>query len=166
MAAGDTLLTLGAADGVGTATNGATHDTRNEIFVLDFDGSTDEEAVWHNLILPRHYGGGGIDVIIHAMCSSATSGTFRWQTSFEAGSGQDHDSDGFATANSGGGSANATSGIETVVTISHTNGAQIDSVAAGGAFRLKVRRDADGTSGTDDITTDVELISIELRETP
>jgi hypothetical protein len=36
--------------------------------------------------------------------------------------------------------------------------------AAGEPFRLKVRRDADGTSGTDDIATDAELVRIVIRE--
>jgi len=37
-------------------------------------------------------------------------------------------------------------------------------VVAGDLFRLKIRRDADGTNGTDDITTDMELIGIEIVE--
>jgi hypothetical protein len=40
----------------------------------------------------------------------------------------------------------------------------MDSLAAGEPFRLKVRRDADGTSGTDDIATDAELVRIVIRE--
>jgi len=46
-----------------------------------------------------------------------------------------------------------------------TDGAQMDSLANGEAYRLKIRRDADGTSGTDDITTDAELVAVVLRET-
>jgi hypothetical protein len=41
----------------------------------------------------------------------------------------------------------------------------MDSLAAGEAYRLKIRRDADGTSGTDDITTDAELIAVNVKET-
>ena len=46
-----------------------------------------------------------------------------------------------------------------------TDGAQMDSLSAGEAFRLKLRRDADGTSGTDDVTTDAELLLVEVKET-
>jgi hypothetical protein len=40
----------------------------------------------------------------------------------------------------------------------------MDSVAAGEPFRLLVRRDADGTSGTDDIATDAEVYRVVIRE--
>jgi hypothetical protein len=50
------------------------------------------------------------------------------------------------------------------VTITFTAGAQMGSLVAGEAFRLKIRRDADGTSGTDDITTDAHLMRVILRE--
>lgn len=141
----------------------ATLDTRNAHVVLDFDGSTDEEAVFRG-VMPSNYAGGGVTVKIHVMFTSATSGTARLQTSFERVTGQDLDSDGFATANSGGGSANGTSGIETIISINHANGAEMDSVVAGDEFRMKIRRDADGTSGTDDITTDMEIKSVEIVE--
>jgi hypothetical protein len=38
-----------------------------------------------------------------------------------------------------------------------------DSIAAGDYVRLRVRRDADGTSGTDDATGDMGLLLAELR---
>jgi hypothetical protein len=41
----------------------------------------------------------------------------------------------------------------------------MDSLAASEPYRLKIRRDADGTSGTDDITTDLELLRVVVRET-
>jgi hypothetical protein len=41
----------------------------------------------------------------------------------------------------------------------------MDSVAAGEIFRLKITRDADGTSGTDDLTGDAELLGVEVKET-
>ena len=49
--------------------------------------------------------------------------------------------------------------------ITFTNGAQMDSLAVGEPYRLKVRRDADGTSGTDDVATDAQIIAIEIKET-
>lgn len=163
MASGNTLVVFHPLGNEPPSSNFATLDLRNSHPVLDFDGSTDEEAVW-TFIMPAHYSGGGVTVKIHVMFTSATSGTVRFQTSFEAMASQDTDSDGFATANSGGGSANGTSGVETVISINHANGGEIDSIAAGGVGRFKLRRDADGTSGTDDITTDAEVTSISIIE--
>ena len=77
----------------------------------------------------------------------------------------DIDADSFATANSAGGTAPGTSGQVIKVTTTHTTGAEMDSLAAGEAFRLKIRRDADGTSGTDDITTDAENLRVVIKET-
>lgn len=164
MASGDTLVVFTPYANEPPAAAYATLDFRNVHPVLDFDGATDEEAVFSG-ILPRNYAGGGLTVNLHVTFTSATTGTSRWQVSFEAVSGLDIDADSFATANSAAGTANGTSGIEVVVVVTFTNGAQIDSLAAGGLFRMKVRRDADGTTGTDDITTDAELLGIEIKET-
>lgn len=165
MASGDTLCVFTPAHNEPPSANFATLDLRNGHLVLDFDASTDESAIFRG-ILPRNYSGAtGVTVYIHWRATSATSGTVRWATAFEAIAGQDIDSDGFATANTTGGTANGTSGVETSTSIAHTDGSQMDSVAAGGEFRLKVTRDADGTSGTDDMTGDAEISSIEIKET-
>ncbi len=164
MASGNTLLTFHPFQNEPPSSNYATLDFRNAHPVLDFDASTDEAAVFTG-VLPRHYAGGGITIQLHWSATSATSGTTRWQTAIEAISSQDTDSDGFASANSAGTSANGTSGVEATTDIAHTSGGQMDSLVAGGAFRLKVNRDADGTSGTDDMTGDAELLMVEIRET-
>ena len=144
----------------------ATLDTRNGHVVLDFDGAADEEAVFSG-VLPAHYAGGGLTIDTYWAFTSATTGSLRVQTSIERidASSLDIDADSFATANSAGGSAPGTSGQVIKVTTTHTSGAEMDSLAAGEAFRLKIRRDADGTSGTDDITTDAELLRIVVKET-
>jgi hypothetical protein len=144
----------------------ATIDTRNSHIVLDFDGSTDEEAVFSG-VLPAHYAGGGLTINMFWAFTSATSGSLRVQTSIERidASSLDIDADSFATANSAGGTAPGTSGQVIKVTTTHATGAEMDSLAAGEHFRVKIRRDADGTSGTDDITTDAELLMVEIRET-
>lgn len=164
MASGNTLNTFAPQDNEPPTSAFATLDTRNLHPVLDFDAATDEAAVFSG-VLPRHYAGGGVTVYLHWSATSATSGSARWQAAFEAVSGQDIDSDGFASAQSAGSATNGTSGVETITTIAFTDGAQMDSVAAGGAFRLKINRDADGTTGTDDMTGDAELIAVEIKET-
>ena len=166
MASGDTLAVFTPKQNVPPLSNFATVDFRNGIMVLDFDPDTDESAIFTG-ILPRHYSGGGITIYIHWMATSAIAGTCRWQTAIERHQAgvTDSDSDDFATANSGGDIASTTSGSEVVTAIAHTNGVQIDSLAVGERFRLKVNRDADGTSGTDDMSGDAELVCIELKET-
>ena len=141
------------------ASNFATLDTRNSIAVLDFDASTDESIFWVGIMPEAASLASGLVVRIHWTATSATSGTCRWGAQIER-MNTDIDSDSFDTAATAAGTANGTSGVITVTEITLTN---IDSVAAGEAFRLKVYRDADGTSGTDDMTGDAELVCVELR---
>ena len=167
MASGNTLVTFSPASNESPASNYATLDMRNVHPVLDFDGSTDEEAVFSS-ILPLNYAGGGLTVTTYWAFTSATSGSLRVQADIERidTSSLDIDADSFTGSfQSAGGTAPGTSGQIIAVTITFTSGAQMDSLAAGENFRLKVRRDADGTSGTDDITTDAELLAIEIKET-
>lgn len=166
MASGDTLCVFSATDNHPPAANYATPDVRNSHPVLDFDADADESAIFAG-VLPRSYAGGGLTITVHWAASSATSGSCRWQTAIEriGAAGQDIDSDGFATANSAGGTADGTSGKTTATPIAHTSGAEMDSLAAAETFRLKVTRDADGTSGTDDMTGDAELLAVEIKET-
>lgn len=147
------------------ASNYATFDTRNGHLVLDFDGAADEEAVFPG-VLPSDYGAAGLTVDHYIAFTSATSGSVRLQGAFERmdASSLDIDSDSFASFQSAGGSAPGTSGQIIVVSISFTHGSQMDSLAANEAFRYKVRRDADGTSGTDDITTDMELLRVVIKQ--
>jgi hypothetical protein len=141
------------------AANFATIDTRNSIMVLDFDAATDESAVFVGVIPEAASLGSGLKIRINWMATSATSGTCRWGVQIER-MNTDEDSDSFDTAATAGSTTNGTSGIITTTEITITT---IDSVAAGDPFRLKVFRDADGTSGTDDMTGDAELVSVEVR---
>ena len=141
------------------AANYATIDTRNSIMVLDFDAATDESAVFVGIMPEAASLGSGLKIRINWMATSATSGTCRWGVQIER-MNTDEDSDSFDTAATAGSTTNATSGIITTTEITITT---IDSVAAGDPFRIKVFRDADGTSGTDDMTGDAELVSVEVR---
>ncbi len=96
--------------------------------------------------------------------SSATSNTVDWDVAFEriGDQQQDVDSDSFAAVNSvDDTTVPGTSGNVDVVSIAFTDGADMDSVAAGELFRLKITRDATN----DDATGDAELHAIEIRET-
>lgn len=164
MASGDTLLEFFPQNNEPPASAYATLDTRNSHPCLDFDGATDEEAVFTG-IMPANYAGGGLTVKVHVAFTSATTGTANIECHLERITGLDIDADSFAAMQDVGVSANGTSGIEVVGSITFTSGAQMDSIVAGDLFRLKIRRDADGTNGTDDITTDMELLGIEVVET-
>jgi hypothetical protein len=162
MASGDTLLIFTPHHNEPPATNYATLDTRNGHPVLDFDTTTQETAIFTG-VMPRNYAGGGITVYVHWAATSATSGTGGWDTAFERiGNGsQDIDSDGFATAKViTAATVPATSGNVSITNVAHSN-AEIDSVAVGETFRLRVRRNV----ASDTATGDLELVAIELKET-
>lgn len=164
MASGNTLLVFTPHANEPPSASFATFDTRNNHLVLDFDAAADENAIFAG-VLPRNYAGGGITVYIHWAASTATSGDCIWNAAFErVGEGQqDIDSDGFASAQAGTATAPATSGNIDIQAITFTNGAQMDSIAVGEAFRLKITRDAD--NGSDTMTGDAELLAVEIKET-
>ena len=164
MASGNSLVTFHPWQAEPVVSNYATQDVRNYHPVLDFDPDTDESIVFSD-ILPRAYSGGGITVYIHWAASSATSSNVVWMVAFEriGDEQQDIDSDGFATAKSVTAAVPTTLGNVSIDSIAFSNGAEIDSIAVGEKFRIKVTRDADNAS--DGATGDVELVGIELKET-
>lgn len=164
MASGNTLLIFHPYNNEPPSTNYATFDTRNQHPVLDFDAATDEAAVF-TAIMPRHYAGGGVTVYLHVTDTADTNTAHAsyWDVSFERMTAQDIDSDSFAAVQSTHVHPNGTSGIPVVASIAFTDGAQMDSVAAGELFRLKVSRDAN--NGSDDWDSDAELLAVEIKET-
>jgi len=164
MASGDTLLIFTPLHNQPPTSNFATLDVRNQHPVLDFDDTTDESAIFGG-ILPRNYDGGGITIYLHYAMSSATSGNIVWHATFEriGDEVQDIDSDDFAEANTDTDAVPSVSGKVGVASITFTDGADMDSIAAGEAFRLKATRDADNASDT--TAGDAELLRIEIKET-
>jgi len=163
MASGDTLIIFLPAMAEPLSANGATPDLRNYHPVLDFDASTNESAVF-SAILPRAYDGGGLTVYVHYSMTSAEADTVDWDASFEriGDQQQDVDSDSFAAAQSTNDTTvPGTTGLVDVISIAFTDGAQMDSVAAGEGFRLKITRDA----SSDDAAGDAELHFVEIKET-
>lgn len=166
MASGDTLDVISVLANEPPTASFATPDLRNLDPTLDFDGTADEEAVFTG-VMPRNYGAAtGITVITWWSFTSATSGSFRVQVALERmDAALDIDAGSFAAFQSAGGTVPGTSGFPVAVSVAITAGSQMDSVVAGDLYRLKIRRDADGTSWTDDTTTDGELLGIEVKET-
>lgn len=154
-----TLARFTAGENQPPASSFATIDTRNSILVLDFDAAANESAIFVSSIPEGAVLTSGLLVRIHWMATSATTGDVRWRVAFEAG-GTDLDADSFDTATEASGTANATSGIETITEITATN---IDSLVAGNRFRMRVTRV--GTDGTNDtMAGDAELTFVEVRQ--
>lgn len=159
MASGDTLCVFLPTNNEPPTSNPATLDTRNNHPVLDFDPTTQEISIFRGM-LPRHYAGGGITATAYSAATSATTGTIGYGFSIERiGATQDIDADSFDTET-----------LATPVTVSGTSGvgvsisaavANLDSLAVGEPFRLRVRRDV----ANDTATGDSELIGVELKET-
>ena len=163
MASGDTLLIFAPHDDEPPASNFATLDLRNGHPALDFDDTVNESAVFSG-VMPRNYGGGGLTVYIHFSMTSATSGDVDWDVAFEriGDQQQDLDADGFAGVNAvDNTTVPATSGLVDIVNVTFTDGADMDSIAVGEKFRIKVTRDA----ASDTATGDAELAAIEIKET-
>lgn len=163
MASGDTLIIFVPQSNEPPTTNFATLDTRNNHPVLDFDDTTNEDAIYSG-VMPQHYAGGGVKVFLHYAMETATSGDVDLDGSFEriGDQQQDLDSDGFASAQSvDNTTVPGTSGLVDIVSIAFTDGAQMDSIAVGDGFRLKITRDA----VSDTATGDLELLFVEIRET-
>lgn len=163
MASGNTLCVFLPADNIPPTSNYATIDTRNGHPVLDFDTTTQEAAIFTG-VMPRHYASGGVTVYVHAMLSSATTGTLGWDVSFERMSDAttDLDADSFATAQTiTAATVPGTSGVVLVLNVAITDGANMDSVEAGEAFRLRIRRDV----ANDTASGDAELLAVEVKET-
>ncbi len=163
MASGETLLQFTPLHNEPPAATLATLDTRNQHPVLDFDAAANESAVF-SAVMPRHYGGGGVTVYLHYAMSSAEANTVDWDVAWERIGDQqlDIDGDSFAAVNSiDNTTVPGTTGLVDIVNVTFTDGADMDSVAVGEGFRLKVTRDA----VSDDAAGDAELLFVEIKET-
>lgn len=162
MASGDTLAVFTPQCNEPPAAAFATFDTRNGHPVLDF--ALNEIGVFSS-VMPRHYGGGGVTIYEHYAMTSGEANDVKLETYLEriGDQQQDIDGDGFAAAqNTGDITVPGTTGLVDIISSTHTNGAQMDSIAVGEGFRLKVKRIA--VTGTD-ASGDLELRFIEIKET-
>lgn len=164
MAANDTLLEFSPrlAEIPLGGTFGASPYLRNDHPILVYDGTSAEYAYFTG-VMPQHYAGGDVNVYLHIAYTDAVSGTGIFGASFQRiGDGiksLDSTTDGgYVYAYIG---ANATSGYISIKPVSLLS-FEIDDVAVGELFRLKVYRYAD--SGDDTAAGDAELNYIEMRE--
>lgn len=164
MASGNSLVAFNPYNNEPPSAAFATINIRNNHPVLDFDAATDEDAIFTS-VLPRNYSGGGLTVLLIWCAASATSGDCVWNAAIERDDdgGLDIDADSFAAAQAVTSTAPGTSGVLKYSSITFTSGAQMDSLAAGEAFRIKITRDAN--NGSDTMTGDAQLVAVEIRET-
>lgn len=163
MASGDTLHVAWAKDNEPGTSAFATFDTRNNHVVNNFNGGTQWDAIYP-IFIPRNYAGGGVTLNISATGGTATSGSMVWTTAFEqVGTAQDIDSDGFAAGITGTIPAPGTSGVFNILANAHTNGAQMDSLAAGEWGRLKLTRVV--ADASDNMGGTAMVKYIEIKET-
>lgn len=173
MASGDTLSIFTARDGVPTATVGAVQgilagvSTPAEgVPTLGFDSATDESVDFIG-ILPRAYAGGGLTLTLQ-WASGVTSGAVVWNAAFRRVADDAEDitttSYDYATASNAVTATTASAAGEVdYAAITFSDGADMDSLAVGELFILRITRDAN--NGSDDMTGDALLIAIEIKET-
>ena len=164
MASGESLITFTAHSNEPPGANYAFVDTRNGHLVLTFDAASAWVAIFSG-VLPRNYAGGGITVRIGWIAATATAGNVKWNAQFERHQDEtdDLDADSFATAQTVTVAAPANSGAMQYSDIVFTDGAQMDSIAAGESFRVKLSRDAADVADT--MAGYAQMKTFELRET-
>lgn len=164
MASGNTLAIFTPLMDEPPASNYATFDvTATSLHtVLDFDTTTQEIAIFKG-ILPRIYAGGGITVYIHWACET-NSGTVGWDVSIERvnDGAQVLTTDSFATAQTvTAATVPATASTVKVTNVAISNGANMDNLAAGEGFRIRIRRDV----ANDTAAADAQFWAMEIKET-
>ncbi len=138
----------------------------NHIDFLAFDDTVNEVAMFA-CYMPRHYAGGGITITFSVMAASATTLDTSWAAFIKSitSDADDLDTKVFAAPNLNQAVDAPSAAGETIdFTVAFTNGADMDSAAAGEWYLLLLMRDAqDGTA--DDMSGDAQLIGFEVKET-
>lgn len=163
MASGDTLVTFIPLGASTPATVFATFNVRNNHPILEFDAAT-EWSCYFEGFLPSTYAGGGLTVTLHWLGATATTGDVKWGSSVERlDSGTDEDADSFAAEQTGTTTTSGTSGAPVTTAITHSSGANMDSLAASEPFRLKIARKAADVADT--MTGNAQIIRVIVKET-
>jgi hypothetical protein len=159
---GDSLVIWTAQAAELPATSNAEWGTVSADIVLNYDSGSTEEYVMFSGVLPRNYAGGGITVTAIWACA-VNSGTVGWGVAIE------RFQDATDTLASDSFAAEATIAAETVAgtaevasysSVNISNGANMDSLAVGERFRLKVLRD----TSADSAAGDARLLAVEIKE--
>lgn len=174
MSSGDTLLIVSAASGVPPASSfaeltllagGAT--PSENLVLANFDSGSVEYLDFPNLVLPAAYAGGGLTMTLRWIAASATTGGVVWGAAIrrDVDDGEDWDTTAHSYDFNDSGTATAPSAVgETSYdNITFTSGADMDSLAAGEGFNLRIRRTVG--AGGDDMSGDARLWTVTIKET-
>lgn len=133
--------------------------------VADFQDTADEFLDFVGVL--QGYAGGGVTLTIKWSATSATTGDVVWGAAFRrlADDAEDADTSHTYDFNTVTATTASVSGEVDYTTITFTDGADMDSVADGELFILRIARDAN--NGSDTMTGDAELWmdALVLRET-
>lgn len=163
MASGDLLASFSPQSYEPPATLYALLSVRNQHPVLVFDSATQWTAIWTWPRMPTNYAGGNLVVAV-LWSAVPTTGNVGFGVTFErilAGT-LDIDADNWATEQIiTATTVSATSGVTLLTTVTCTAGAAgTSSVAAGDAFRLRLRRDV----ATDTAAGNAEVVAVSVKE--
>lgn len=162
MASGDTLVLFYAVNNEPPSSSYATPDTRNGRPCLDFDGITQETAIF-SAVMPRNYSGGGVGIYIHHAATSGTTGTIGWVVDFERVGNRvlDTDVDSFGPSQIvQATTVSPTGGQIDILYTTMVDGTGINNTSAGEMFRFRIKRDVTN----DNCASDAELYAVELKE--
>ena len=174
MASGNSLFVFRAQDSAPTATAYAQPDTvtgtstpAEGIPVLDFEDGTATSGEYVDFygVFPRNYAGGGLTLTLYWL-SAATTGDCVWSAAFRriADDAEDLDTTAHTYAyNSVTATTASAAGELDYATITFTDGADMDSLAVGEAFILRIFRDSDAAGDT--LAGDASLFAVECKET-
>jgi len=136
-------------------------DYRGNATVSDFDPNT-TERLFFKALLSTAYGGGGLTFKLQFSATGVTSGNVVVDISIARILAGTDDLDGltFASVQSATVNVPGTDGVTAIASVSFTNGAQMDSWAAGEYALVKVEFNSSGT-----VAADAEMLSAHALET-
>ena len=174
MASGNTLIGFRAQDTCGPVTDYAQPDTEagtstpaEAIPVLDFEDGTATAGEYADFygVFPRNYAGGGLTLTLYWL-SAATTGDCVWKAAFRRIADDAEDLTTTAHTydyNSVTATTASAAGELDYAAITFTDGADMDSLAVGEAFILRIFRDSDAAGDT--LAGDASLFAVEIKET-
>lgn len=131
--------------------------------VLGFDAGNIEYWDYHCRL--DNYANGGLTFVIEWMAATATTGVVRWEAAIRANPDDAEDVDAAHTYdyNAVDDTTASASGESSRATITFTNGADMDNLANGETFVLRIRRNA--SHANDTMAGDAQIKGVFGRET-
>lgn len=158
---GDGYLFLPIQSAKLPTSNPARIDAAENNWRLLFDATTDQSCLWQGVV-PNDYNSDPSLTIFYTM-NSATSGSVRFEAKVMAltpGDLADINTDSYDSTNSIGDTVPGTAGYLASFTLPLTSS---DQIQRGDLFKVKINRDANGTTGTDDASGDCEIVGVILN---